>query len=505
MRVSTLAQNTLIQQQVQELQSRLRTVNSQVSMGKKAGAFHELRTDSSRVLTLRNHLQTVTGYEQTIALTETRITVMQSSFLRVREIGEEASLNAIQGVYESLPRLPTIQGMAETQLSEVIGLANQTVDGRALFGGREIGQSPVEGVDRILDGDPATGRKGLLGLIADRATADKVNDPSNPGRLQVQTLPDTPAVGDATLRITDDVLSFGYNVQSISVTTTSISVVSDTSTPPQRTDDIQITGPIPDGEELTVTLGLPDGSTLDIQLTATTNASDTGDGVFFVDTGSAANTALNMSAALSGLLADHADVELRAASAVAAGDMFFDTVPPQYVADPAGTPSAQTDNPAAPALVQWYLGDTDADPRAAARAKVSDSTVIEYGVRADEAGIKDTIKGLALYASIGFAETANEVEMYRVFADKVAQGLSVAGGGLKALIGEIGIKEESLVSIKTHQESFKTLTNNQLVAIEGVDFYEASAKLSAYDTQLKASYQVTNRLHQLSLVNFMPR
>ena len=505
MRVSTLAQNTLIQQQVQELQSRLRTLNSQVSTGKKANAFHELRTDSSRVLTLRNHLQTVSGYQQTIELTETRITVMQSSFLRVREIGEEASLNAIQGVYENEPRLATIQSMAETQLSEVIGLANQTVDGRALFGGREIGHSPVESVDRILDGDPTTGHKGLLGLIADRATADKVNDPSNPGRLQLQTLPDTPAVGDATLRITDDVLSFGYNVRSISFTTTNISVASDTSTPPQRTDDIQITGPIPDGEVLTVTLGLPDGSTLDVLLTATTNPSEAGDGVFLVDTASTTNTADNLRGALSGLLADHADIELRAASAVAAGDMFFDTVPPQYVADPAGTPSAQADDPAAPALIQWYLGDTDADPRAGASAKVSDSTEIEYGVRADEAGIKDTIKGLALYASIGFAETTNEVAMYRVFADTVAGNLSVAGAGMKSLIGEIGIKEETLVSIKTHHESFKTLTNNQLVAIEGVDFYEASARLSAYDTQLKASYQVTNRLHQLSLVNFMPR
>ena len=505
MRVSTLAQNSLVKQQVQQLQSRLLTVNSQIATQKNANAFHELRTDSSRVLTLRNQLQTVTGYEQTIALTETRITVMQSSFLRVREVGEESSLNAIQGVYENQPRLPTIQGMAQTQLSEVVGLANQTVDGRALFGGRQIGQNPVESVDRILNGDPATGRKGLLGLIADRATADKVNDPSNPGRLQLTTVPNFPLAGEATLRITDDVQAFGYNVQSISFTTTNISVASDTSTPPQRTDEIQITGPIPDGEVLTVTLGLPDGSTLDVQLTATTNASETGDGLFLVDTASTANTALNMSVALSGLLADHADVELRAASAVAAGDMFFDTVPPQYVADPAGTPSAQADDPASPALIQWYLGDTDADPRAGASAKVSDSTVIEYGVRADEAGIKDTIKGLALYASIGFAETANEVEMYRVFADTVARNLSVAGADMKSLIGEIGIKEETLVSIKTHHESFKTLTNNQLVEIEGVDLYEASTKLSAYDIQLQASYQVTNRLHQLSLVNFLPR
>ena len=88
MRVSTLAQNTLVKQQVAQLQGRMLKVQSQISTGQKANAFHELRSDSSRVLTLRNHLQTIDKYQQTISLTETRITVMQSTFLRVL-LGQE--------------------------------------------------------------------------------------------------------------------------------------------------------------------------------------------------------------------------------------------------------------------------------------------------------------------------------------------------------------------------------------------------------------------------------
>jgi flagellin-like hook-associated protein FlgL len=392
---------------------------------------------------------------------------------------------------------------AETQLSEVVGLANQTVDGRALFGGREIGQQPVEDVDKILNGDPATGRQGLLGLIADRAEADKVDDPSEPGRLDVTALNDTPAVGQATVEIVDDVQAFGFRIQS--VTATSPNMVPDhTVSAPGRTDTIRIDGTIPEGESLTIELGLPDGSSLPVTLTATNDATATGNGVFLNGADENA-TAGSLANELTAMLREHAEVELRAASAVAAGDMFFDSVPPQFVADPSGTPSAQADDPAAPNLVQWYLGDTEGDPRDSQRAKVSDGTTIEYGVRADEAPIKDTIKGLALFSAIGFAETTDEVDMYRAFADKVAGNLSVAGGGLKSLIGEIGVKEETLVSVKAHHESFKTLTNNQLVDIEGVDMYEASTRLSAYETQLQASYQVTNRLQQLSLVNFMPR
>jgi flagellin-like hook-associated protein FlgL len=505
MRISTLAQNTLVKQQVSNLQGRMLTLQSQISTGQKASSFHELRTDSSRVLTLRNQLQTVDNYQQTISLTETRITVMQESFQRVRQIGEEASLNAVQGVYENLPRLPTVQMKAETQLSEVVGLANQTVDGRALFAGREVGTSPVVEVDEMLNGDPATGRKGLLDLIADRAAADKVDDFAEPGRLALSTVADNPAVGDATVRITDDVEAFGFTVQSFATSSTSVGFSTDVSAPPARTDDIEITGPVPAGETITVTLGLPDGSSLDLTLTATNDGSEVGDGVFLTDTASPLNTANNLRGELADLLREHAEVELKAASAVAAGNMFFDTVPPTYVDDPFGTPSVRTDDAANPQVVQWYLGDTDDDPRAGQRARISDGTTVEYGVRADETAIKDSIKGLALYASIGFAETTGEVDMYRDFADRVARDLSVAGGGLKSLIGEIGVKEETIVSVKAHHVSFKTLTNNQLVDIEGVDLYEASTKLSSYETQLQASYAVTNRLQQLSLVNFMPR
>ena len=101
MRVSTLAQNTLIRQQVQELQGRLVDSQSKIATGKKTTSFSGLRTDASQVLGLRNGLNTVAAYQKTITITETRLEVMQTSLNTVYAAGDEVSRNAFMGVYEN--------------------------------------------------------------------------------------------------------------------------------------------------------------------------------------------------------------------------------------------------------------------------------------------------------------------------------------------------------------------------------------------------------------------
>jgi flagellar hook-associated protein 3 FlgL len=127
--------------------------------------------------------------------------------------------------------------------------------------------------------------------------------------------------------------------------------------------------------------------------------------------------------------------------------------------------------------------------------------VVAYGVRADETPLRDTVKTLAALAAVDFE--AESLDFYMALADKAGHRLSVAAGGIKDVIGETGLKQELLISVKERHESFTALTGTQLHGLENADMYEVSAELFAYETQLKASYSVTARLQGLSIVNFM--
>ena len=85
-----------------------------------------------------------------------------------------------------------------------------------------------------------------------------------------------------------------------------------------------------------------------------------------------------------------AATELTAASAVAAGNDFFDTDasnPPQRVdGPPFDTATAMIDGTAAN-TVQWYIGDSGTDdPRSTAVARADTSLTVSYGSRANEHG-----------------------------------------------------------------------------------------------------------------------
>ncbi len=624
MRVSTLAQNLLVRQQVAQLQGRMHEAQSQVATGKAVTSFSGLGADGSRVASLRNSLQAFKAYSQTIAVTETRMEVMQSSFEQVRGFAEETSRTALMGLYENEPRLPTLQVLARTSFEAAVGLANRTVDGRPLFGGTKTDISPVDGARRILEGDPTTGRIGLLDQIEARLAADVFHEMpgvvgtydktvttdgaagsgtgdviefdfsdrsdlavddvlefeimsvtvsvtvteahiTNPGALAsavaaaidaVRLAPTasfnwfseavagdvltitgnaTPGEGDsieetaggvsavnvvrenaaggdtgrlivtnddatATVTLADTVVdAFGFSIKSVAganVTVTDVSADAD-----ERVLEMTGFDTLQDGEAVVVTLGLPDGSDLSIALTATTDPDDDTPGRFLVD-GPAAHSSARFASALSEALREHAATELKAASIVAAGDMFFDTVPPQLVVTgPDGLPAIEADDADDPAAVWWYRGDDAADPRHGARARVDEGTFIEYGVRADEAAFRDTLKDLALLAAVDY--DGEEKPMYESLADTLAQRLSRSAAGMTDVIGEIGLKQELLVSIEERHASVEVLIRNQLHGIESADLYEVSTQLAAYETQLEASFQVTARLQRLSLVNFI--
>lgn len=498
MRVSTLANNLHVRQQVAQLNQELSKMQSQVASGKNYDGFKDLRSDSLRVLTLRSELQTIQGYTKSIAIADTRMSIMQDAFGRMHELGETSKINAIQAVYENEPRLDTIQPMAQTQLLELVNLANERVDGRNLFSGAQTDAAPVVDVETMLNGNELLGIKGLNGLIADRRLADGVDDATTPGRLAIGTNVGPGAT--ATLTDSDITDNFGFTIKTVVSDTLT---VTETGTGTQRVVEFGGFTAVNEGATITVELDLPDGTTVQVDLKATYDGTNEQSGVFLIGSNED-QTMANFASELTSELEHMAQTELAAASIQAAADMFFDNDPPLKITDPGGTPILEADDPDDPTLVRWYRGDTSDTGRAAVQAKVDDGTFISYGVRANEDPIKDTIRSMAVFAATEYTGTSEiEEEMYNAFVERVSDDMAVSGNALIELQGEMGIQQELIESIKARQQSVATLANNHINSLENVDYYALSANFSQYQMQLEASYAITARVQGLSLVNFI--
>lgn len=481
MRISTFAQNTLVKQNILRLQNEMLRAQNQLATGKTADTLGDLGSSASLSLSLRNDLNRIAQSGKTIAIAETRMEVMQSSFERIHENAEGLSLDALTGAFENDVRLPTLQVTAEAMLQETIGLMNRSLAGRFLFGGSKTDAPPVEDADTILNGDSATGRYGLLQQIANRARADQVDDVASPGGLDVTT--DT---GLGTLTIADTSKDgFGFTIESVEVS----SGITVTTTESATDKSVTLSGLAAVAADATVTLvvRMPDGETAEIEVTA--------DGDFGTGLANLANN-------LSEELVELAQSQLAAASAIRAASDFFDTVPPKIVTfDAGGAPSLVEDSETSPKAVWWYAGSTGDTPRAEVAAELDEGTTIRYGVRADEAAIRDTLKHLALLSAVTFED--DEVEMFRALADKTGRGLQSAMDRTETLINEIGAIQEVTLSVEARNESVKTLVQTQLGTVEDADAYEISTRLLSYETQLQATYQITGRLQSLSLVNVL--
>jgi flagellar hook-associated protein 3 FlgL len=67
----------------------------------------------------------------------------------------------------------------------------------------------------------------------------------------------------------------------------------------------------------------------------------------------------------------------------------------------------------------------------------------------------------------------------------------------------IGSDRAILEDTKSRHEDFLIATKDAVSVIEDVDVVAAVARISTQQTQLEASYTLTSRLSQLSLVNFL--
>lgn len=153
-------------------------------------------------------------------------------------------------------------------------------------------------------------------------------------------------------------------------------------------------------------------------------------------------------------------------------------------------------DPAGGFTTSIYLGGNGNAPR----AEVSNGDLVSYSVKADEQPVRNLLRSLT--AIVVAAESNASAERDQTLRTN-AELLLSAGGGIALLSSRVGIAEAQLQNALEGfdtEEAALTRAYNDKTAI---DPYEAATRLQQLESQLQASFTLTARISQLSLVNFI--
>jgi hypothetical protein len=328
MSISSINYSTsLLGLSVQNISNQLSNLSTQLSSGVKSPNYAGMGVNEGFAIAARAQLANISAFSTTMTNVNTDIsaanTALQSFSTTIGQVQSNAS-SSPQNLTSSGQTIG--QQNASSELSAIIGMLNTQVGTRYLFSGTAINTPAVASADEILNG--TTTQAGLKQVIAERQQADL--GANGMGRVTVTPPapaippPTAPASSTLTTVSEDSALSqFGLKLNSISTTSQVAGVVSGPSGSPASVSVDFKNGQPSSGDTFSVTFNEPDGTTDSITLTAT-SANPVPASSFAIGA-TTSDTAANFSTALTSAISTLANTSLVAASAIEAGDNFFNT------------------------------------------------------------------------------------------------------------------------------------------------------------------------------------
>ena len=480
------------------IQSQLNDLTQQLSSGKKSNSYAGLGVDRGFATGLRAQLSALSSYADTATNVNTRISVANLSLQSLINSASTTKAAAIgSAVTLDNTGQTTGQKIGYAAFLQSVAALNTQSGGRYLFSGRATDTPATAPADDILNG---TGTQaGLKQVISERNAADL--GVGAMGRLVVSSAAPT----QVALSEEAAGLPFGMKLASVSGSFAAGGTISAVGgSPASTTIDLGATNPA-EGDKINITFTMPDGTSEQIQLTAS-SAVPTPAGSFAIGADSTA-TAANLSSALTKSIQNLSNTSLVAASAVQAGNNFFDQPPLRVGTSPfntattlvAGTP---TDT------VSWYTGETGTDPaRGTAVARVDQSITVQYGARADEQAFRNQLQTLAVYAAVTTSSSdPNANEQIAALNQRTTANLATQPGAqtIQGVQADFAGAQAAVKAATDRQTQTSNLAQTMLDSIEGINDNEVATKILALQTSLQASYQTTAQLYQTSLLKYLP-
>ncbi|MHC2626721.1 flagellar hook-associated protein 3 FlgL [Bradyrhizobium huanghuaihaiense] len=311
--------SSVLGSQIRNINQQLTDLSTQLSTGKLSQNYSGMGTNEGFAIASRAQLSNIAAYTDTITNVNVSINLANTalqSLTKIRSTVQTGSANTAQDL--NVNGQTIAQNTAAAQFGSMVGVLNTQTGNRYLFSGTAVNTQSVADAGDIING--TTTQAGFKTVMAERQAADL--GANGMGRL-VQTQP-TPS----SVQVSEDVAGspFGLKIKSVSSTLTGATVTGPSGSPVSFSVDLNGVNPN-NGDKLSIQFTLPDGTTEQIDLTAS-SATPTPLGSFAIDASvpvNPNNTAANLNTALNTAIKKLSNTSLVAASAVTAGDNFFNT------------------------------------------------------------------------------------------------------------------------------------------------------------------------------------
>lgn len=303
--------------QVRNINQQLTDLSTQLATGKLSQSYSGMGTNEGFAIASRAQLSNISAYTDTITNVNVSINLANTALQALTTIRSTTQTGAANTAQDLNVNGQTIaQNTAAAQFGSMVGVLNTQTGNRYLFSGTAFNTQPVANAGDIING--TTTQDGFKTVMAERQAADLGTN--GMGRL-VMTQPTASSINVAEDSATSP---FGLKLSAVSSTLTGATLTGPSGSPVSFSVDLNGNNPA-DGDKLSVQFTLPDGTTEQIDLTASSKT-PTPVGSFAIDTTTPANTATNLNTALTTAIKKLAGTSLVAASAITAGDNFFNTV-----------------------------------------------------------------------------------------------------------------------------------------------------------------------------------
>jgi flagellar hook-associated protein 3 FlgL len=314
--------NSPLGQAITSLNNQMTNLSTQLATGEKSTTYAGMGVNEGFAIAARSQLASISAFTDTISNVGTTIQSANNALQAISNLGGQVQSSAASTPQTLDSSGKTIaQENASAELSSMIGILNTPSGDRYLFSGSAINTPATVPVDEMMNG--TTTQAGLNTVMAQRAQADGAV-PGGTGRLLITNPAATPPATSTVVSVAEDAAGspFGLKLSQVTSSLTGATVTGPSGSPAAISIDLGTTNPNA-GDQISFTFNQPDGTTTSVQLTATTT-SPPPTGSFLIGATPAA-TAANLNTALNTAVGTVANTTLVAASAIEAGNDFFNT------------------------------------------------------------------------------------------------------------------------------------------------------------------------------------
>ncbi|MBR0965917.1 flagellar protein [Bradyrhizobium diazoefficiens] len=445
--------SSVLGSQIRNINQQLTDLSTQLSTGKLSQNYSGMGTNEGFAIAGRAQLSNIAAYTDTITNVNVNINLANTalqSLTTIRNTVQTGSATTAQDL--NVNGQTVAQNTAAAQFGSMVGVLNTQSGNRYLFSGTAFNTQSVANAGDIING--TTTQAGLKTVMAERQAADL-------GANGLGRLVQTQTAGVISVAEDSATSPFGLKIAAVSSTLTGATVTGPSGSPVSFSVNLNGVNP-KNGDKLSVQFTLPDGSTEQIDLTAST-ATPTPAGSFAIDPGNpnavpavAPNPAIttsNLNTALNTAITKLANTSLVAASAVTAGDNFFNT-------DSSAIGAAKTNQatPAAPISGTTALSGTAPSDSIAPGFSAGDSITVNgttlsfvaSGATGNQLNVTDSIQTLMskIDAITGTSKPSTVHGGAITIRTDDAASLSISGStpGATAALGALGFSSTPITA-----------------------------------------------------------